>query len=196
MVVAFTANLGLAKPDETELALNWARSAKLAEDNNIIITDQADINLVTYTPTWIGSTTNPSVGAGSIVGEYRKVNGFIQGAIVVKCTDPGVASGSGSGAYGISLPELADTTFHTVATALSDNPGTASCVGEGSLTDSSAVGTSGTLAFDIAHVGGVAYLRPITEAYAGKTVRWFGPTFPFSLATGDGFTACFLYKAA
>lgn len=197
MVVAFTANIGLAKPDENELALNWSRSTKLAEDNNIIIADQADVNLTTYVPAFIAATTNPNIGTGgTIIAEYCRVNNMVFGTFMIRVQDPGVLPGTGVGSYGISLPFLADTTFHTVATSLADNPGTASCVGEGHMTDSSSVPNSGSLAFEIAHIGGVAYLRPITEAYAGKTARWFGPTVPFTLATADGFSGTFIYKAA
>jgi hypothetical protein len=196
MVVAFTPNIGLAKPDESELASNWVNGSELVEDNNNIIIDEMDIVLTTYTPTFIGPTTNPNVGAGHIRGEYCKVNGYIFGTFVIRCTTPGVAAGTGAGAYGISLPELADAVFHTVGTTLADTPGTASCIGEGYMTDSDSIPNSGTLALDLVHVGGVAYMRPITEAYAGKTVRWFGPTLPFTLATDDNLAGSFFYKAA
>lgn len=196
MVVAFTPNIGLAKPDDSELGANWDDTGGLCEDNNIIIVDEMDIVINTYTPTFLGPTTNPNVGAGQILGEYCKSRGFIWGAFVIRCTDPGVAAGTGAGSYLISLPELADSTFHTVATAVTDNPGIASCIGEGYLTDNSSVPLSGTLAMELAHIGGVAYMRPITEAYVGKTVRWMGPTFPASLATNDGVTGSFFYKAA
>lgn len=196
MAVTFTPNIGLAKPTDSELALQWARTNKLAEDNNIIIADQMDIALTAYTPTWIASSSNPNVGAGSIKGEYCKMNGIIWGSFVIRCTDPGTAQGSGAAAFGISLPELLDNTYHTLGTTLADTPGTASVVGEGYMTDNSSVGSSGTVAFDVIRISGVDYMRPITEAYSGKTVRWFGPLFPFAIADGDGLTGTFIYKAA
>lgn len=196
MVVAFTPNIGLAKPDDAELALNWARSAQLSDDNNDLIAAAANIVLTPYTPTIIAPTTNPNVGAGFISGEYCKVEGMIWGAFSIRFTDPGVLPGTGSGSYAISLPELADVAFHTAAGALLDLPATASCIGEGYLTDTSSVPNSGTVSLELLHLGGIAYVRPMTEAYAGKAVRWFGPTFPFTIATTDAITGQFFYKAA
>lgn len=196
MAVTFTPNIGLAKPDETELGKNWATAIHLAQDNNNILKPKMDLVIQSYTPTFIGPTTNPSVGSGSIVGEYYEFMGFIFGTFVIKCLDPGVAVGSGTGSYGISLPINADSTFHTLGASLNDNPGAANCVGEAYITDASAIATSGTAALDIIVTGGIQYFRPIPEAYTGKTNRFFGPTFPFSLATGDACSGSFLYKKA
>lgn len=196
MGVTFTPNIGLAKPDDTELAANWARFSDLADDNNQIIIDKMDINVVAYTPTFIGPTTNPNVGAGSIVGEYYNIQGIIFGTFTCLLTDPGVASGTGTGAYGISLPFPVDGAFHTVGTTLNDTPGTPSVVGEAYMTDASAVATSGTTAIDVVTVAGVSYARLITETYTTKTARFFGPAIPFSLATGDAFSGNFVYKKA
>lgn len=193
MVVAFTPNIGLAKPDESELALNWARSTKLAEDNNLIIIDKMEVDYVTYTPTFIGSGSNPSVGSGTIQGEYIQFQDIIIGNIACTCA-AGVANGTGT--YGLSLPFVADTTFHTVAGALTDNPGAASVVGEGYLTDASAVATSGTVAVDIATVGGVSYARLVLETFVGKTNRIFSNGMPFTLAIGDQWSLNFIYKKA
>jgi len=183
MGVSFTPNIGLAKPTETELALEWARNTKLAEDNNIIVAAKSDLVLTAYTPALIGPTTNPSVGAGQILGEYIEFQGFIFGSFNIAFLDPGVSAGTGTGGYGISLPVLADTTFHTVGNALNNTTATNSCIGEGYFTDDSAVGTSGTTGLDIVRVGGVDYARMLTETYAGKTVLWIGPTF--AMATDD-----------
>ena len=195
MAVNFTPNIGLAKPTETEVAKNWATSTELAEDNNLIIIDKVDINLTAYTPAIIGPTTNPNVGAGASLGEYQDFQGFIFGSFNIVFTDPGVSAGSGAGAYGISLPVLADNAFHKIGNALnaaSDN----NVVGEGYFTDDSSVGGSGTVALDIVRVGGIDYLRMLTEAYAGKTVLWVGPTFPVTIATDDKFIGSFWYKKA
>ena len=196
MVVNFTSNIGLAKPTDVELATNWVEGTELIEDNNILIADRADLVLTAYTPTIIGPTTNPNVGAGQRLGEYIEFQGFVFGSFNIVFDDPGVAAGSGSGAYGISLPVLLDNTFHQVGNALNNTLGSTNCVGEGYFTDGSAVGTSGTVALDVVRVGGVDYARMITEAYAGKTVLWVGPTFPVTIADGDKFVGSFWYKAA
>lgn len=196
MVVSFTPNIGLAKPDESELAEDWVNSTKLCEDNNLLIIDNMDIVLTSYTPTIIAPTTNPSVGAGSIVGEYCIVEGFVFGNFRLSFTDPGVSAGTGSGAYGISLPTSVDSTFHNVGSALNNVSGTASCIGEGYFYDDGTIGNNGSVALDAVDVAGVDYARMITEAYGGKTVVWVGPTFPSTVSDGDHLTGQFFYKAA
>lgn len=196
MAVTFTPNIGLAKPDETEIAENWVNFTELNDDNNLIIIDKANCEQNAYFPAIICNTTNPNVGAGTIVGEYTNVEGFVFGNFVLRFLDPGVSAGSGTGAYGVSLPVLADNSFHTLGSALTDTPGTASCIGEGHILDNSAIATTGTVALDIVRVSGVDYARFITEAYAGKTVRFFNNANPFVLATNDKLTGQFFYKAA
>lgn len=195
MVVSFTPNLGLAKPSEAELGANWVNGTDLSEDNNLIIEDKTDINLVSYVPSFIGSTTNPNVGAGSVQGEYYEIQGWIFGHFVIQFLDPGVASGTGSGAYGISLPFLADTTFHAVGSTLSDFPGVAHCIGEGAIIDNT-VALGGTLGIDIVHVGGTAYARMITETFPTKTARFVTPGQPMLFANNDKMTGSFTYKKA
>jgi hypothetical protein len=195
MAVTFTPNIGLAKVTESELALDWARGTQLYEDNNTILEDVTDINLITTTPAVIGATTNPNFGAGSVQLEYSRIQGFVFGTFVIAAVDPGVAPGTGTGAYGIALPFLADVTFHTVGAALNDVPGVASCIGEGYVLDASSIPFSGALALDIVHIAGVAYLRMITESFSGKTTAWQGPSTPNAIATGDSFTGTFCYKA-
>lgn len=194
MSVTFTTNIGLAKPTESELAKNWATATELADDNNQIIISKANIQVVSYAAVLIGPSTNPNVGAGSITAEYIDFQKIIFGEFVIKFTAPGVADGTGTGAYGISLPFLADNTFHTVGSSLNDNPGNASCIGEGYFVDSSAVNTSGMCALDVITTGGVSYARMMPEAYTGKTVRFVGPSAPVALADGDGMTGSFIYK--
>jgi|SRR4051812_33844838 hypothetical protein len=195
MAVTLTPNILLSKPNEAELATNWATNTQLANANNVIIVDQMDVNLIVTTPAFVCSTTNPNLGVGTAQLEYSNIGNFIFGSFVLVATDPGVAIGSGN-SYGISLPFLADTVFHTIGTTLGDAPGVPSCVGEGYFEDASLVTGSGTFALDIVHVGGVAYLRPITEAYGGKTLRWIGPSAPAAIATGDKISGSFFYKAA
>lgn len=196
MAVGFTPNIVLAKPDEAELAKEWAVNTKLCEDNNLLIIDKMDIVLTAYTPTIIGPTTNPNIGAGQSLGEYCEVQGFIFGSFNIQFTTPGIGAGTGAGGYGISLPTLADNSFHAIGTTLNNTPGTNTCPGEGYFSDSSAIGTSGTVALDLVRIGGVDYVRMITEAYAGKTVSWVGPTFPVTVADGDQLSGSFWYKKA
>lgn len=196
MAVTTTPNIGLSKPTEVELGRNWAIGPDLTNSNNVIIEDKVDVNITTYAPIMICNTTNPNVGAGSIVGEYSEVQGFIFGNVIIRFLDPAVAPGTGTGAYGISLPTLVDNSFHALNTALTDTPGVGSCIGEGAFIDASAVATSGTFALDVARVAGVDYVRMVTETYAAKTARTFIPTLPFTIATNDKITLQFFYKKA
>jgi hypothetical protein len=197
VALSFTPNIGLTKFTESELALNWARVQNLASANNLIIIDKMDVNLITYTPALIGPTTNPSVGAGAALGEYYDFQGFIFGSFSLQFTDPGVNTGTGTGAYGISLPVLLDNTFHNLGTALNNAPGPYVCVGEGYFIDASGTpASSGTTALDVVRIGGVDYLRMISEPYGGKTVEWYGPSVPFAVQTGDQWTGQFCYKKA
>jgi hypothetical protein len=192
MAVTFTSNIGLAKPDATELALNWARATLLADDNNVIITDKTDINLVSYSPVPLGQFGNPDNGVGVRNGEYQDIQGFIIGSFRIKFVDPGVTGGSGE--YAISLPFPADGSFHTVGNAFGTTPGVNSCIGEGYITDASVVNNSGTVALDVITLAGVGYARLVTEAYPGKTASCFGNSTPFLLATGDLIAGSFNYK--
>jgi len=54
-----------------------------------------------YTPTWTGSTSNPSVGAGFIEGRYCRIQTLI---IVSGHIIPGAGWSAGSGTYRVSLP--------------------------------------------------------------------------------------------
>jgi hypothetical protein len=56
----------------------------------------------TYTPTLFGSTTNPTIGNGSITGRYMNVGATIFGEIRILAGTTGFNRGSGS--YSVSLP--------------------------------------------------------------------------------------------
>jgi len=192
MAVTFTPNIGLAKVTESELALNWARSAELQEDNNLIIIDETDVNLVAYTPVITATTTPPNVGAGVRKGEYQEAQGFIFGNFVLEFLNPGVIIGTGE--YAVSLPFVADNVYHTVGTNFTLAPGTNSCIGEGYIFNDSSVNTSGTLALDVVTVAGVSYVRLVPETFIGKTDRLVRDNMPFGLDTLDRISGQFFYK--
>lgn len=196
MAVTFTPNIGLAKPTESELAKEWAQtgSSKLCEDNNLIIVDKTDINVITFTPTLIATTTAPTVGAGSRRIEYNDVQGIVFGSFIIDFLDPGITSGSGE--YGISLPFPVDGTFHSVGTNLTGNAGQFSVVGEGYIYDASAIATSGAIALDVATIAGVSYLRMTTEVFTApaKTSRFVRDAMPYTLAHQDRWSGNFIYK--
>ena len=194
MAVNTTTYIGLKKPTEDELALNWTRSADIIEDNNTQIIDKADVNIQPKTQALTASTTAPNLGAGSITMEIVDFEGFVTGSCNIVFTDPGVSAGSG--VYGVSLPFEVNATYHAVGSALTDAPGAFDCIGEGYFYDSSAVGTSGSLAIDAVTVSGTSYARFITETFAGKTARHVTNSQPVAPATGDRITFSFVYKKA
>lgn len=200
MAVNFTGNIGLAKPTESELATNWATNTKLQEDNNIIMAAKMGYRLTAYTPTIVAATTAPTLGAsGNIRGEYTELQGFVWGCIIVEFTGAGITVGSGE--YGLSLPFPADGSFHIVGTTLADSTslgGTQSIIGEGYISDVSAIATSGSVALDVVTVAGVSYVRLLPDIFTApvKTSRFMRDNMPFAVADGDKFTCQFFYKKA
>jgi hypothetical protein len=55
----------------------------------------------TYTPTWTASTTNPTIGNGTLQGRYLEIGSAVFGEIRVVF---GSTSTRGSGTYAIALP--------------------------------------------------------------------------------------------
>ena len=192
MVVSLTPLIGLSKPDESELAKNWAVGPALAAANNAIIEDKMDINFNSFGSALKGNVSDPSTGSGGIRFDYQEFQGYVWGTFVVTFNSPGIVVGSGE--YGIKLPYLPDSSFYTVGTALDFLPGFNSVIGEGYAYDASAVATSGTCAVDICVVGGIPYARLAPEAYSGKTNRCVGSAGPFTVADGDRLNGNFFYK--
>lgn len=201
MAVTNTTYINLAKPDDTELAKNWASNGALhAAANDLKIENNINLTLVPYTPVLTATTSAPNMGsgvgppAGGAIGQYQNLNGFIMGNFSCNFVDPGVAVGSGE--YAISLPFVVDNTFHTVGTTFNDSTGSLSCIGEGYICDISAVAASGSVALDVVTVAGVSYARMVTEAFTApaKTAKVFRDSMPFAVATGDCLNGHFVYK--
>ncbi len=193
-MVSFTPILGLAKPTNSEVAKNWIESAEYQEENNDLVQAASNIALTAYSPVIIATTTPPNVGAGRIVGECQVMDDIVWGNFVVEFTDPGVVGGSGE--FAVSLPHVADSSFHTVGSSLTAATGTNSIIGEGHISDASNLSLTGSVALDLVTISGVSYVRLVTEPYAApvKTNRVFAAGLPSNLGTGDKWTGSFIYK--
>jgi hypothetical protein len=64
--------------------------------------------LDTYTPTWTGSGSNPSLGNGTVSGKYMEIGDVVFGAFHYTM---GSTTTYGSGNYSIALPVTASTTW-------------------------------------------------------------------------------------
>ncbi len=194
MGVTFTPNIGLAKPDNTEVAKEWTNSTNLVEDNRLIVIDKMDITLSSYSPVLKAQTTDPLLGVGTIRGEYQDIEGIVVGSFTIEFLDPGI--NAGSGAYAISLPAAADGTFHNIGTAFNSTPGAFSVVGNCYFFDSSNVALSGECALDLVTVSGVSYVQILPPAYTtpAKTAPTFTNAVPSVVANADTFSGFFVYK--
>jgi hypothetical protein len=116
-------------------------------------------NWVSYTPTWGGSTSNPSLGNGTITGSYMKQGNlvFVQIALVIGSTSTG-----GSGRWTFSLPFAAAQ--QTVLPALAED-------------------TSATTRY-----GGSCWVTPGTGVFAvalGSGSNGVSSSVPFTWGAGD-----------
>jgi len=125
-----------------------------------------------YTPTWTGSTSNPSVGSGFIEGFYCQIQTLI---IVSGYVIPGASWSAGSGTYRVSLPINAK--------------GTNAPIGYGTLLDASA----GYVAYF-----GPALRQSATTAEfrIGNGAGLWSSSVPITLAQSDQMRFTLIYEAA
>lgn len=86
----------------------------------------------TYTPSWTATTTNPSLGNGTLVGSYMKVGTTCHLSIQLVI---GSTTNKGSGTYRFSLP-------FTTATVTNGSPGVLSAVFSRASTPNHGIGDS------------------------------------------------------
>lgn len=74
-----------------------------AGDLNTYVRDNGNAigKLTAYTPTWTASTTNPTIGNGTIIGRYFAVEEWCWISVQVVS---GTTTTGGSGIYNVSLP--------------------------------------------------------------------------------------------
>lgn len=193
MVVSFTPNIGLAKPDLSELANNWAVGTKLAEDNNIILTQKMTFNTSSYTPVLTLAGAVQSLGtSGVATGSYYEFNGWIHGSFIYT-RGTGVSGITGStNLLGISLPVPVNGTYHRVGSSFTNQPADCDVLGSGYYLCSTDVNKSSGGAIDVIFSSGTYYARMYCEQTTGIPFILDGNNSLF--APGDGFTANFFYK--
>lgn len=195
MVVSFTPNIGLAKPDLSELAKDWAVGNKLAEDNNNILTTKMTFTPVSYTPVLTLAGVVQANGTAPIVsGAYYEYNGWIYGTFVyVRGTGVSGITGS-TNVLGISLPVPVSGAYHRIGGSFTSQPGDCDILGEGYYLTFLDVAKSGGGAIDCVFNAGTYYARMYCEQTPGVPFILDGNNGLF--APGDGFSTNFLYKKA
>ena len=143
----------------------------LAEDVDTALGVWAD-----YTPTWTASTTNPSIGNGSILGRWIQVGSLVVylGKILF-----GSTTSAGSGAYSVTLP--------VTSANFTGGNGT---IGSAWIRDASGA----DYAFQLVDAGTFFIIRPGSSSYGGNS-QW-ASTQPFSHASGDFISWHAAYEAA
>jgi hypothetical protein len=82
----------------------------IASDAAIALSKLASDAATTYTPTWIGSVSNPSLGNGTLTAYYIKVGRVVH--FLIKLT-MGSTTTFGSGTYDFTLPLTASSDYET-----------------------------------------------------------------------------------
>jgi hypothetical protein len=126
----------------------------------------------TYTPTWTASTTNPSLGDGTLTGRYKAIGKTVFVKIHMQA---GSSTTFGSGHWKFSLPVAAYSGNSAILSATFLDNGT------------QWYAALATNEYD----SNTAYVVPITTA-SGPV----GPTAPFTWTTSDLLTICGSYESA
>jgi hypothetical protein len=126
-----------------------------------------------YTPSWTGSTSNPSVNNGSLVGRYRRVTGADLVVVEVRLT-VGSTTSFGSGTYWMTVPVTPS------ATATLNAVGAAYTLDSGTL-DKAAV---------------VVFEDNTKVKFVSATAGVFTPTIPQTFANGDQIRWSIAYEPA
>lgn len=127
-----------------------------------------------YTPTWQGSTTNPVLGNGTLVGSFARIGKTVHYRIVLTM---GSTTTYGSGSWSLLLPSLPVVSRQRHTTDLLDSSA-------GGPWSGSAVLSGGRITLFV------------PGATAGVADRAVTPTIPFTFAVGDVITVTGTYEEA
>lgn len=136
---------------------------------------QAQPVVQSYTPAWTGSTTNPVIGNGTLVGRYTRVNKLVWFTVHIIA---GSTTTFGSGTYNVTLPVTMSTNHFGLVNAAILDAGVQVYVGHGVLR-----GDSNTTAFADIAIG------------SGSVGSWQA-TSPFTFGNTDRAYLTGWYEAA
>ena len=131
-------------------------------------------NWQAYTVSWTATTTNPSIGNGTLVGRYTQIGKTIMGNILLIC---GSTTTFGSGYWIFSLPKVS---------ASSNTP----YLGNFAILDYGTRFYVGTILID----NGCAYFRVVFRDEDGYGA--FSSTLPHVWAVNDKLQIAFTYETA
>lgn len=142
------------------------------------LADDTDTNFgvfTDYTPTWTASTTNPTIGNGSILGRYVRIGNLVVywGKILF-----GTTTTAGSGGYMVTLPITSNN--------FTGGNGT---IGSAWIRDSSGSDYS----FQLVDAGTFFIIRPGSGTFGGNA-QW-GAAAPMAHANGDFISWHCMYEA-
>ncbi len=182
-----TTNLALIKPDTAEeirqnlpTFVGWAAQ-------NASNCDKLDglfrADTFTYTPNWIGSTTNPVLGTGGYVeGKYvRLFPRLVYGFVRIFAGGAGFSAGTGS-IYSVSLPPVAmDASLTGFNSEMS--------VGRGAYFDVSSIADNTAMETMYSTISNAFFMRT-------PTLNVWSPTAPTAMAQNDRVSFYFKYPTA
>lgn len=132
----------------------------------------------TYTPTWTATSTNPTLGNGTLTGAYIAAGKLIAVRIVLTF---GSTTNPGTGGWALSLPATAAAGLgrYPVDGLARDDSASEDWLATGVI-----VGGASTIALRSLNTGTVGKLANVT------------PTAPFTWATSDSLTVAAVYEGA
>jgi len=152
-------------------ALDADKTKYITVDNLLSVT-----GVTNYTPTWTATTTNPSLGNGSIAGRYYRISNVVTAFINLTM---GSTTTYGSGVWWFSMP------FDFKVSPWANTP-----IGYGRYTDVNNQHYGGqVLIGDSKKVGCMAF-----AAYPAY-LNWVANNVPFTWGTGDILEITFSYLA-
>lgn len=128
----------------------------------------------TYNPAWTATTTNPTIGNGTITGKYAQINKLVVWRFIITC---GSTTTFGSGSYLVSLPVACHADY----------------VQNDSLNGNGATAQSGASAYSL---GLVRYTTSSVVYFSTPSGTAANPTTPFTFVSGSILSGGGMYEAA